>query len=363
MMGAPRTGLRMTALGALMALSAACSQTPPQSMPPQSPYAPMPQAHSNNAAASLDHQGKPVLYSFMGLKAGKRFEDLSTAAFAYDVTADRWTRLAPVPVPEGRLASVAVALDGAIYLFGGYTVAADGYEISTPHTFRYEPETNTYHRLADIPKPVDDSIALAYKDRYIYLVSGWHMDGNVSTVQVFDTKEGVWFNATDFPGVPVFGHAGGLVADYMLVIDGVAVLGKDQGKRRFGLVEQAWLGRINPDDPSDIEWHQIASHGGGPLYRAAGTGSDERGLILFAGGSKTAYNYNGIGYDGTPAQPSARVFGYDPFNDLWMRFADKPVPSMDHRALLPANGAFWTIGGMTKDQQVSPLVDRIDAKE
>ncbi|GER01980.1 hypothetical protein JCM17845_26030 [Iodidimonas gelatinilytica] len=84
---------------------------------------------------------------------------------------------------------------------------------------------------------------------------------------------------------------------------------------------------------------------------------------MFAGGSKTAYNYNGIGYDGTPAQPSARVFGYDPFNDLWMRFADKPVPSMDHRALLPANGAFWTIGGMTKDQQVSPLVDRIDAKE
>jgi hypothetical protein len=86
-------------------------------------------------------------------------------------------------------------------------------------------------------------------------------------------------------------------------------------------------------------------------------------MVLFAGGSATAYNYNGIGYDGTPAAPSARVFGYDPFNELWMGFADKPIPSMDHRALLPANGVFWTIGGMIAGQTVSPLVDRIDAIE
>ncbi|WP_281302146.1 MULTISPECIES: hypothetical protein [unclassified Iodidimonas] len=355
--------IRLGFIPLLAALTAACIQTPAPTALPPSPFSPMPEAHSNNATAVLIRDQGPVFYSFMGLKSGKSHSDISTAAFTYDLTTDQWQRINPVPVPEGRLASVAVPLNGAIYLFGGYRVLADGHEISTPHVFRYEPETGTYHRLADIPKPVDDSVAFGYADRYIYLVSGWHMDGNVANVQVFDSVEGVWFNATEFPGIPVFGHAGGIASDRFLIIDGVAVLGEQDGKRQFGLVKQAWVGHINPDDPSDIQWQKAPDHGGAPLYRAAATGSEDRGMVLFAGGSATAYNYNGIGYDGTPAAPSARVFGYDPFNELWMGFADKPIPSMDHRALLPANGVFWTIGGMIAGQTVSPLVDRIDAIE
>lgn len=341
----------------------ACGAPSLKQAPVLSPYASMPEAHSNNATASLVRNGQSYLYSFMGLKAGKTYADVSTAAFEYDLDADQWRRLNPVPVPEGRLASSAVSLLGSIYIFGGYTVDANGHEVSTPDVYRYDPADNTYIRLADIPKPVDDSVVFAYAERYIYLVSGWHMDGNVANVQVFDTKEDVWFNATDFPGVPVFGHAGGIVGDSIVIIDGVAVLGTDQGKRRYGLVSQAFLGKINPDDPSDINWISIDNHGGEPLYRSAGTGSTERGLVLFAGGSTTAYNYNGTGYDGTPARPSARVFGYDVDNDLWMGFEDKALPSMDHRALLPAAGAFWTIGGMTNEQKVMGYPDRITAVE
>ena len=40
-----------------------------------------------------------------------------------------------------------------------------------------------------MPVPVDDSVALSYKERYIYLISGWHNDGNVNLVQVYDTKK------------------------------------------------------------------------------------------------------------------------------------------------------------------------------
>ncbi len=319
----------------------------------------MPEAHSNNAVAALEIDGRAYLYSFMGLKAGKTRADISTAAFAYDVAGDRWRRLDPVPVPEGRLASAAAAVGGAVYLFGGYSVAADGHETSTPHVFRYDPESGHYRRLADIPKPVDDSVALAYADRYVYLVSGWHQDGNVADVQVFDTEEGVWFNASAFPGVPVFGHAGGILGKQMLVIDGVAVLGREDGKRRFGIVRQAWLGTINPDDPSDIAWRRIDDHAGPGLYRAAGGGAPDFGLVVFAGGSTRAYNYSGIGYDGRPAEPSARVFGYDPENDIWLRFADKAIPSMDHRGLVAAAGALWTIGGMGAEQRVIPYLDRI----
>ena len=77
--------------------------------------------------------------------------------------------------------------------------------------------------------PVDDTVALVYQNRYIYLVSGWHgsgiskSTGNVNLVQVFDSQQGRWFNATPFPGAPVFGHAGGIVDDQFLIVDGVKV--------------------------------------------------------------------------------------------------------------------------------------------
>jgi len=361
--GAGRGGLvsRVVPVLAAAALAALAACTRP--VAEKTPYAAMPVPHANNAVAAVERGGRAYLYSFMGLKPGKSHADISTAAFEYSVAEDRWRRLNPVPVPEGRLAGVAATVGGRIYLFGGYTVAADGSEESTPHVFAFDPEAETYSRRAEIPKPVDDSVALVYRDRYVYLVSGWHMDGNVPNVQVYDTARDVWFNATDFPGIPVFGHAGGIVGNTMLVIDGVALEGESDGERAFRLVKQAWLGEINPDDPSRIRWQSVGGHGGPPVYRAAATGATDRGLILFAGGANRAYNYSGIGYDGEPAAPSARVFGYDLLSDIWLGFADKPVATMDHRGLLEAAGGFWTLGGMVGGQRVSGVVDRIDPKE
>jgi len=357
--GDGRLGLKRLGLAATLLL-AACTRPVEE----RSPFAPMPEPHTNNAVAAIERDGRTYFYSFMGLKPGKTHKDLSTAAFEYDLAGDRWRRIAPVPATEGRLASAAVTVGGEIYLFGGYTVAADGSERSTPHVYVFDPEAGRFRRRTDMPKPVDDSVALAYADRYVYLVSGWHNDGNVTNVQVYDTLEDIWFNATEFPGTPVFGHAGGIVGEDMVIVDGVAVLGRNgDGSRRYGLVEQAWLGHIDPDDPSRLHWQRLPHHGGPPVYRAAATGSLDRGLVVFAGGANRAYNYTGIGYDGVPAEPSARVFGFDPVNEIWMGFADKPVPSMDHRGLLEAGGAFWTVGGMVEDQRVSGVVDRFIVEE
>lgn len=339
------------------------SQTQKQHMPVPSSYAAMPEAHSNNASASLVRNGQSYFYSFMGLKKGKTSADISTAAFEYNADTDQWRRLNPVPAPEGRLSASAVALNGFIYILGGSKGGVDRHGISVPDVYRYDPSDNSYTRLADIPKPVAGSVAFAYAERYIYLISGWHRDGNVADVQVFDTEQGIWFNATRFPGIPVSGHAGGIVGDSIVIIDGAAILGMHRSKPHFGLVSQAFLGKINPDDPSDINWISIGAHGGKPLYRSAAIGSTERGFVLFAGGAEAAHINNGMGYDGVPVQPSGRVFAYDVENDLWMGFENKAMPSMDHRALLPAANAFWTIGGMVKDQTVTAYPDRVVAKE
>lgn len=316
------------------------------------PLPPLPVPHSNNAVASVRVKGGARFYSFMGLTAGKTHADISKLAFEYDVKTRKWRKLPDVPVAQGRLASTAVGLGQQVYLFGGYTVAADGAEVSTPEVFAFDPRKNVYSRRAPMPVPVDDSVALPFNDRYIYLVSGWHAKDNVRLVQVYDTVEDRWFRATDWPGLAVFGHAGGISGNRIVIADGVTVLPGITGKGRFKLIGDAWQGEIDSRDPSNIVWTRLPPHPGVPLYRMASTGAPTSSQVVFAGGSEVAYNYSGDGYDGTPAIPSARAFGFDVMKNQWSELAARSAPTMDHRGLLEAGGTFYTIGGMDDRLQV-----------
>jgi N-acetylneuraminic acid mutarotase len=311
---------------------------------------------SNNAVAAAEGPDGPTLYSFNGLKSGKSWKDTSNAAFACIISIKDCEEIASVPVSEGRLASAAVTVADKVYLFGGYTVAENGDEVSTPEVFAFDPRTKAYKRLADMPTPVDDMLALPYKNRYIYLVSGWHDEGNVSLVQLYDTKSDSWSMATEFPGKPVFGHAGGLANNSMIITDGVAVAGLVEGKRKFAAAPFTWRGDIDPGDPAKITWRAIETHPGGPQYRMAAMGDDDRGQILFAGGGDNPYNYDGIGYDGEPAKPTDRVFGYDLKTDQWTELGKLAEPGMDHRALVKSGDDYYIIGGMDADQAVTARI-------
>jgi len=315
---------------------------------------PLPIAHANNAVAQVKIDGKISLFSFMGLTAGKTYKDVSKQAFAFTQGEGTWRQIEDVPVPEGRLAATAVGLGEGVYLFGGYTVAEDGAEVSTLENFRYDVRTNQYDRIPDMPVPTDDAVSFVYADRYIYLVSGWHNTGNIRDVQVYDTVENIWFKAADYPGSPVFGHAGGIVGSRFVIADGVALLGtREGGDRRFETVNEGWMGTINPDNPAEITYRRLPQLPGRGNYRMGGAGDVQGNRVLFVGGTSNAYNYNGIGYNGEPSKPTAHVFAWDFAKDNWVAYPDKPVPSMDHRGLLKFNGQWITVGGITGDQQVT----------
>jgi hypothetical protein len=315
----------------------------------------MPAALSNNAVAAIAVDGAPRFYSFFGLGPGKTHADIVRSAFEYDLDTGRWSSLPDIPVDQGRLASVAAAADGAVYLFGGYTVAADGHEVSTPDVLRFEPATRVYRKVAPMPTPVDDSVALVHDDRRIYLVSGWHQDRNLPLVQVYDVRTDRWARATDFPGTPVFGHAGAIRGDDLLVCDGVR-LDVVAGKRTFTASPECWRGRIDRNDPTRIDWRQATPHPGAPRYRMAAGADRGSGLLLFLGGSEIPYNYNGIGYDGRPATPSAVAQGYDLATDRWRSLQPLANASMDHRGLATFAGRHHLIGGMRDGQRVSAAV-------
>lgn len=313
---------------------------------------PMPTSISNNAVAELNGN----LYSFSGLGQGKTHADISSSAYMFDAVGRAWATLPPVPGNKHRLASVAVTLNERIFIIGGYTVAADGTEISTPETYAYDPTKHTYERLADMPTPVDDMVAFAYAERYVYLISGWHDTGNVSLVQVYDTKGDTWSEATPYPGTPVFGHAGGIVGNKFVITDGVGVLGMVEGRRQFGTIAESYLGEIDPANPQEITWTKLPPTLTLPLYRMAALGDAESNRIVFAGGSTNAYNYNGVGYDSVPSAPSAKVFSWEFTTNSWRVWVDKPTATMDHRGLLKLGNHYLTIGGMEAEQNVSAAV-------
>ncbi len=317
----------------------------------------LPAPVANNAVAfAHDAKGQGTIYSFFGLGAGKTHADIVTSGYAcVEATLD-CRAIRDVPVREGRLAGVAATVAGKIYLFGGYTVAPDGAEKSTPEVFRFDPLTEQYRQVADMPTPVDDTTAIVLFDRYVYLVSGWHDDGNVALTQVYDAAEDRWFRATDFPGAPVFGQAGGGDGSTLLVMGGVKAVAGEDGKRAFVASDEAWIGKVAEASPDAIDWTRASAPPVGPFYRMAA--SQGLPLIYFAGGGDNPYNYNGVGYDGVPAKPSDKLIAYDPRNGEWRLIGDIPA-TMDHRGLAAGETGLYVVGGLGPDLSVLKTVTRI----
>lgn len=317
----------------------------------------LPEPVSNNAVASVAAGESLFVYSFMGISESKTYKDIHSKAFKYNVEKNTWRSIEDVPGDSGRLAATAATVGGKIYIFGGYTVAEDDSETSVPDVYLLDPLIDEFSLIGKMPVPVDDAVSLVYKDRYIYLISGWHNNDNVKNVQVFDTHNYEWQQATPFPGPPVFGHAGGIAGSKIVIADGVKVIeGGKEGDRSFTMSPESWLGFIEKDNIAEINWKKLPKHPGEARYRMAAIGDEER--IIFAGGSSNPYNYNGIGYNGEPSVPDSSIFAYSLKESAWQELAVAPVATMDHRALIKAGDRYYLVGGMLNQQKVSDRVFR-----
>lgn len=317
----------------------------------------LPKPVSNNTVAVLETENGPLIFSFLGLGPAKSWKSIQREAFSLSIENQTWKRLMPVPGSIGRLASTAIAVNSRIIIFGGYTVAKDGTEVSVPAVHRYDPATDSYEPLPDMPVPVDDAVSLPYLDRYVYLISGWHDDGNVNLVQVLDLKERRWFQATPYPGSPVFGHSGGIAGRQLIVCDGVKIVVSNVRRRQYAATNECYSGTIDADNPRRIRWHSVPPHPGKPRYRMAATGvSEPIPATIFVGGSITPYNYNGTGYDGNPAEPSSLVLRFRFDTKSWETVGHLDTATMDHRGLLKAGSGFVIAGGMRSKQIVSDEV-------
>ncbi len=324
--------------------------------------APLPAPVSNNAIAVLRSGKGTTIYSMMGIGAKKTWDSVTNVANALDLEAGAWTAIKPVPGSAGRIAASAVAARGKIFLLGGYAVDAQGGEITVPDMNVYSPGGDLWYRGPDVPLAVDDAVTLVYHDRYIYVISGWSNSDAVRYVQLYDIDKNRWSQATPIPGNPVFAHAGGIVGETIVYVDGAYKNPSAEGPRYIAS-DQCWMGKIDRRHPARIQWTKLPAHPGPARFRIAAGSSERERRIYFSGGSANPYSFNGIGYDGNPSEPSPVTFAFDVHAQKWQTISEADAdPIMDARGLAVTAEGLLVAGGMEKGQQVTAKVRVIPLK-
>ena len=318
--------------------------------------APLPIPISNNAVA-VSRGGKDAqVFSFMGIGPKKTWNAITNRSFQLELSTGKWTEIRPVPGVAGRLASSAAAIRDQVVLLGGYVVDGYGGETTVPDVNIYIPGEDRWYRGEDLPLAVDDSVVGVYRDRYVYVIGGWSKTDATRTVQVFDAEKNKWMESTPLPGTAVFGHAGAVLGDTIVYVDG-AYKNPNGANPKYIASNECWMGKINKADITKIEWTRLPDHPGTARYRIAAGASEKDNKIYFSGGTDNPYNYNGIGYNGQPSEPSPVTFAFNLKTGKWETISENtPDPTMDHRGLLGTSRGLVIVGGMAKGQEVTPAV-------
>lgn len=311
----------------------------------------MPFRTANNAVCEAIVNGEEYVYSFGGIDTTKEYTGIHQRSFKYEVSSDTWSEIAALPDTLGKIAKGASFVNGKIYVIGGYHVFSNGNEISSDRVHIYNPSTDSYEADgAAIPIAIDDHVQAVYKDSLIFIVTGWSNTANRPEVQIYDTYLDQWQEGTAVPNnnfFKAFGPSGTIIGDTLYYHGGVS------GSFSFVARKYVRKGYINPTDPTDITWEQIADAPGDAGYRSACSSAGN--TVFWIGGAGTAYNFNGIAYNGSGGvDPSARVLHFSLHDYQYNDETSEPYGVMDLRGIAKLSNNRWIIcGGMDTNQVVS----------
>lgn len=237
------------------------------------------------------------------------FEPPATLGQGHAPVAGTWTAKAPMPTPRRRAA--AVALDGKIYVMGGYDSFDSGGALAS--VLMYDPTADVWSNRADMPGPKQIPGA-AVVNGHIYVMGG----PDPQTYEYTPSTDS-WAIRSSLPVTPTGGA--------------VAVIG-GQILAAFNIA-----GNPHPQlymyDPSRDVWEQRQSH---PDERSIASLGVTGGMIYAVGGGIAGQ---------VPAEPT-RVDRYDPVSDTWTIDAISPL-SIRRTHLGPTlptiDGRMYVIGG------------------
>lgn len=311
----------------------------------------MPEPVSNNAVCSAFVNDTHYVFSFCGIDSTKIYSGIHLKSWRYNVEADRWDSIAPVPDTLGKIGVAASFVNGKIFVIGGYHVLQNGNEITSNKVHVFNPLLNIWETdAAPLIYPIDDHVQAVYKDSLIYVITGWSNSGSFPYTQIFNPFNNTWYSGTNTPNTGIykcFGASGNIIGDSIYYYGGAS--------GSFSFTAQPFLrkGIIDPSDPTQITWTQLSNSPGDAGYRCAPFYWENQ--LFWIGGAGVAYNYDGIAYNGSGGvNPVNRILQYDPELSVWTAHSPTPFSVMDLRGsgmITPGNVIIC--GGMENNQKTS----------
>ena len=158
--------------------------------------APAPTARTEVAVAALDG----LVYVVGGFEQSSSWRSpqssASTKVEVYDPVTNRWSSRPDLPV--GVHHAGAAVLDGALYVVGGFTVSEDTLWNPSDRVFRFNPADDTWTEQAPLPT-ARGGLAVTTLQGKLYAVSGYDGQRNPAAVEVYDPARDQWTAAAPLP--------------------------------------------------------------------------------------------------------------------------------------------------------------------
>jgi Ca2+-binding RTX toxin-like protein len=235
-----------------------------------------------------------------------------------------WNEVSPSPQVRGEAQGAVVG--GKLYVFGGYV----DFSPCCPSTTRsdaYDPATNAWTRIADLPEPISHAPVVVDGDT-AYLLGGFvgdHPGPSTEHVWKYDTATNTW---SEGPPLPERRGAGGgaIVGRTIHYFGGVD---RPAGQDVYVDEEEHWALDLDAAEPA---WEARAPLPN-PRNHLAGAALD--GKVYALGGQHGGNEAGGN---------QGEVDVYDPATDAWARVADLPTPR-GHIGATVLGGRLYAIGG------------------
>ena len=273
----------------------------------------MPTKRTEVAAAALDGKiyvvggfEKPGLGNILNFA-------ITPSVEMYDPVTDRWTPKAPMPVGLHHV-GIGVA-DGRLYVIGGYS--RSGLSVWNPvaTVYAYDPAMDTWTERTPMPT-ARGALSVTEHEGKLYAIGGYDRKANNTQVEVYDPVRNVWATGTSLP-TPRDHLAAATVGGKIYVIGGR--IDGDYSRN---------LAAVEGYDPDTDRWSRVADL---PTARSGIAAAVVEGRI---------YVFGGEGSTGTFSENEA----YDPMHDTWRRMA--PMLSARHGlASAVVQGRIYVVSG------------------
>lgn len=231
--------------------------------------APLPLAAHHLAMAAI---GDRIYVS--GGYANLLFRPDRKNAWVYDPKADKWQGIADMPEP--RAAHKLVALGGKLYVVGGIGPKSTTLWVYDPETGRWDTSR------APLPTPREHLAAVAAKGKLYAIAGRWKGRGNLTVVEAYDPATDRWIRMADLPA-PRGGHTAATMKDLIHVTGGEDLASADTFGNHWVYDPAADRWKVKPAMPTARHGLDSAADGESWYVVGGGTSAGRRTLFTLTG--------------------------------------------------------------------------------